>query len=133
MMQFGTTPAHDGILDGIREALEPHNMIALRADTKDYHTDLFYNILTYIYGCRFGIAVFDRIEANIINPNVSLEVGYMLGLGKSVCYLKDKTLPMLQTDLIGKLYRTFDPQNPQGTIPPELLRWMGSKGFIVQY
>ena len=66
------------------------------------------------------------------NPNVSLEVGYMLGLGKSVCFLKDRTLKTLHTDLVGKLYRSFDPQDAANSIPPELFAWMDQKGFIVR-
>lgn len=132
MMQFGSTSAHAGILEGIRSAFEPHGMIALRADDKEYHEDLYFNILTYIYGVRFGIAVFERIQEDNFNPNVSLEVGYMLGLRKSVCFLKDKTLRTLHTDLVGKLYRTFDPLAPSATIPPELFAWMDQKGFIAR-
>jgi hypothetical protein len=133
MMQFGSTPAHQKILAGIRSALDPHGLVALRADDKEYHDQLYFNILTYIYGARFGIAVFERIEGDDFNPNVSLEVGYMLALGKSVCLLKDRTRQTLHTDLVGKLYRTFDPQNPEGTIPPELFAWMEQKGFIVRH
>ena len=132
MMQFGSSNAHDRILTGITSALDPHGMVALRADDKQYHDDLYYNILTYIHGCRFGIAVFERIEEDSFNPNVSLEVGYMLGLRKSGCFLKDKTLHTLHTDLIGKLYRSFDPQDPEGTIPTELFAWMDQRGFIVR-
>jgi hypothetical protein len=75
MMQFGSTSAHSRILAGIVSALEPHGMTALRADDKQYHDDLYFNILTYVYGVRFGIAVFERIEQDNFNPNVSLEVG----------------------------------------------------------
>jgi hypothetical protein len=56
----------------------------------------------------------------------------MLGLRKSVCFLKDKTLTALQSDLVGKLYRSFDPHDPERTIPPELYDWMDQKGFIVR-
>lgn len=132
MMQFGSTTAHKKILAGIRNALEPHGMTALRADDKEYHDDLYFNILTYIYGVRFGIAVFERIQEDNFNPNVSLEVGYMLGLRKSVCFLKDKTLKTLHTDLVGKLYRSFDPLDPETSIPTELFAWMDQKGFIVR-
>jgi hypothetical protein len=132
MMRFGKTSAHSSILSGIRQALEPHSLTALRADDKLYHDDLFFNILTYIYGCRFGIAVFERIEDEIINPNVSLEVGYMLGLGKSVCYLKDRTQRTLQSDLIGKLYREFDPHASEKSIPEALFQWLEDKGFIAR-
>ena len=132
MMQFGSTTAHSKIVGGIRNALEPHGMTALRADDKEYHEDLYFNILTYIYGVRFGIAVFERIEEDNFNPNVSLEVGYMLGLRKSVCFLKDRTLNTLHTDLVGKLYRSFDPHDPENSIPGELFAWMDQKGFIVR-
>lgn len=130
MMQFGTTEAHSKILASIRSALEPHGITALRADDKQYHDDLYFNILTYIHGVRFGIAVFERIQEDNFNPNVSLEVGYMLGLRKSVCFIKDKTLKTLHTDLVGKLYRSFDPYSPDNTIPNELFAWMDQKGFI---
>jgi len=132
MMQFGSSPAHQGLVQGIRGALDHHGMIALRADDKQYHEDVYYNILTYIHGCRFGIAVFERIDANTFNPNVSLEIGYMKGLNKSVCLLKDKTLLVLHTDLVGKLYREFDTQDPYNTIPPVLYAWMDEQGFIVR-
>ena len=81
-------------------------------------------------GCGFGVAVFERIEAEQFNPNVSLEVGYMRALSKEVCLLKDKTLTTLQTDLLGKLYRQFDPQDPERTIPNELSRWLSDKGIL---
>lgn len=82
MMQFGLTNAHDQAITAVRHALDTHQFVALRADDKQYHDDLWMNILTYMYGCRFGIGVFERIEDDAFNPNVSLEVGYMMGLGK---------------------------------------------------
>jgi hypothetical protein len=129
MMRFGSTPAHAKIVDGIRAALEPMGIMALRADEAEYHEDLLPNILTYVYGCRFGVAVFERIEQEEFNPNVSLEVGIMLALRKPVCFLKDQTLRTLQTDLVGKLYRPFDPQEPVATISPELERWVRDHGL----
>jgi hypothetical protein len=130
MMKFGVTKAHTQIVKGISDALSSHGIVAVRADDKQYHDDLYYNIMTYLYGCGFGIAVFERIERDDFNPNVSLEVGYSLALGKEVCLLKDKTLPTLHTDLVGKLYRTFDPQDPISSISPELTKWMKDKGII---
>ena len=127
MMRFGRTKAHESIVAGIRAALDPLKFTVVRADDKQYHDDLLPNILTYIYGCNFGIAVFERIETEQFNPNVALEVGYMLALKKSVCLLKDRTLNTLHADLVGKLYRVFDPLDPIATIPPELSRWLSDK------
>jgi hypothetical protein len=127
MMRFGKTKAHDNIVAAIRTALDPQEITVLRADDKQYHDDLFPNVLTYIYGCRFGIAVFERIETEQFNPNVALEVGYMSALRKDICLLKDRTLTTLHTDLVGKLYREFDPLDPVATIPNELTRWLKDK------
>jgi hypothetical protein len=129
MMQFGDTRAHASIFESISRALATKEITALRADSKQYHDDLFPNVLTYVYGCTFGIAVFERIEQEAFNPNVSLEVGYMFGLGKPVCLLKDRTLKTLHTDLVGKLYRQFDPLNPEKTVPTALEAWLRDKNL----
>lgn len=130
LMRFGKTSAHNNIVQGIRDTLAPYGISAVRADDKDWHSDLYYNILTCIYGCSFGVAVFERIEQDDFNPNVAFEVGYMTALAKQVCLLKDKNLKGLHTDLIGKLYKTFDPLDPITTIPPELTKWMQDKKLI---
>lgn len=130
MMRFGKTKAHNDILNAIKGSLKSYGIKGVRADEKEYHDDLYHNILTYIYGCNFGIAVFERIESQEFNPNISFELGYMSALKKPVCILKDKTLKTLQTDLVGKLYKNFDPQDPIGTIPNEISKWLFDKGII---
>src|SRR5690606_12093358 len=99
-------------------------------DDKEYSDDLFSNIKTYMYGSDFGIAVVERVENNEFNPNVSLEIGYMMGLNKNVCLLKDKTLRSLQSDLVGKVYRPFDTQNIKESVKSQLEKWLEDKGFI---
>jgi len=74
--------------------------------------------------------VFERIEQEEFNPNISLEVGYTMALRKPVLLLKDRTLKNLNTDLIGKLYKVFDPQNISESIAPQLQRWLKDKGII---
>ena len=129
MMRFNDAKAHNEILTTIRKTVQPYGIVALRADDKWYHEDLYYNILTYCHACTFGIAVFDRIEDNHHNPNVALEVGYLMALGKHVCILKDKTIEAMQTDLIGKLYKKFDTQDAKKTIPSVLTKWLVDRSF----
>lgn len=127
MMQFGKTKAHDKIVEAIRSVLDSHGLIGVKADDKQYNDNLFPNVMTYLYGCGFGIAVFERIEDEEFNPNVSLEVGYMFALRKTVCLLKDITLKTLPTDLMGKLYKDFDTQDPVETIPSKISQWLSDK------
>ncbi len=130
MMIFADTDIHKKILAKVKGVLSPHGITALRADDKEYSDDLFTNIRTYMHCCDFGIAIFDRLLEDDINPNVSLEVGYMMGLNKLVCLLKDQTLKHLQSDLVGKLYKDFDPQHIEDTIGTNLEKWIKDKGFI---
>lgn len=131
MMQFGQTGAHEKISKAIKNTLENYGITAHRADDKEYHEDLFPNVLTYLHGCSFGIALFERLQSDDFNPNVSLEVGYMRALGRPICLLKDQTLTTLQSDLVGKLYRSFDPQDPTGSIPKVLESWMRDKDILI--
>jgi hypothetical protein len=130
LMSFSHTNAHANVLKVVQGTTAEIGIRALRADGQAYHDDLFFNVLTYAYGCDFGIAVFEKLETHEFNPNVALEVGYMLALGRPVCLLKDRTLTTLQADLIGRLYLPFDVQNPGETIPPLLRNWMKDKGFV---
>ncbi len=53
-----------------------------------------------------------------------------MALRKPVLLLKDRTLTNLNTDLIGKLYKVFDPQNISESIAPQLQRWLNDKNII---
>jgi hypothetical protein len=129
MMRFGKTPAHRKIHSAIESVLAAADMTAVRADQKQYNDDLYSNILTYMHGCGSGVAVFERLEGDNFNPNVAFEVGYMLSMKRPVCLLKDRTLPNLHADLMGKIYKEFDPQAPRQTIPAVLSRWLADKGL----
>ena len=130
MMQFGQTTQHREIHRVIRETLSVHGLVGLRADGREYHEDLFNNILTYCHGCSFGIAVFEQISNPGYNPNVALEVGYMFALRKPVCLLKDSQLIRLPSDLLGKLYRNFDAWDSKATIPEPLVGWLKDRGLL---
>lgn len=129
LMQFRETRPHEQIVEAIKAGLAEHGITGVRADDKEYHEDLFPNVLTYMHGCGMGVAVFERIEEQVFNPNVSLEFGYMYAMRKPLCLLKDQPLTALHTDLVGKLYRSFDSYNPADTIPPQLSRWLTDRAL----
>jgi hypothetical protein len=124
MMKFSTERPYADIADAVRQTLAAHDLHCLRADDREYHPDLYWNVMTYIYGSSFGIAVFDRVDAEVVNPNIAFEVGYLMALGLPVCLLKDKSIARLHTDLMGKLYRAFDPHDAGPTIRDAVGRWL---------
>ena len=55
MMRFGNTVAHRRIADTIKESLAQWDLVVLRADDRQYHDELYSNIVTYMNGCGIGI------------------------------------------------------------------------------
>ncbi len=130
MMQFTNTQLHKKIVDVTKASCAAHGIVALRADDKLYSDDLLPNVRTYMHGCGLGIAIFERLTSENFNPNVSLEVGYMMALGKPILLLKDSTLSALHSDLVGRLYQIFDTQSPQESIPSVIEKWLQNKALI---
>ncbi len=132
MMHFKESKKNRIVVKSIKDTLFRYGIIGLRADDKEYHADLFPNVMTYMNCCKFGIAIFDKLDKNEFNPNVSLEVGYMLALKKPICLIKNKVLKVLHADLIGKLYKMFSPRNIENTINKEVSRWLDDKGYKIE-
>jgi hypothetical protein len=130
MMKYEDTPMPIELVKIIKEHFAYYNYNILRADDKWYSDDLLSNIKTYMHGCSFGVALFDRINSNYFNPNVSLEIGYMMSLDKPILFLKEKTLQSLHTDLVGKLYAEFDFQDAKNTLTKRIDKWLTDNEMI---
>lgn len=124
MMKYEDSPIQSQIVLKLKNVFNKHGLELLRADEKHYSDDLLTNIRTYMHGCGFGVAIFDRINSEYFNPNVSLEIGYMMALKKPILFLKDITLKSLHTDLVGKLYEEFDFQNYSKTFDKSVTKWL---------
>jgi hypothetical protein len=130
IMPFATTPLHNEVHKQLRELLAKENINLLRADDKYYTDDVLSNIETYIYGCKFAVAVHERVLKDEHNANVALEIGYFMGLKKSVCLLKEKTVKALTSDLQGRLYVEFDSFDIRKSLEQSLKKWLNDKRLI---
>jgi hypothetical protein len=124
MMRFDQSPQLDSIAAAIRETLAAHALVGLRADDRDYADELWSNVQTYMLACELGIAVFEQIDQRDFNPNVSLELGFMLARRKRCLLLKEKRLPSLHADLVGKLYKPFDAFDIASSVRQQVQRWV---------
>lgn len=129
MMRFQDTPQHHEILASIRSALRIYGVNGLRADDKSYADSLWANVKAYMHACDVGIAVFERIRNDEFNPNVSIELGYMMSQRKPVLLLKDANLHPLPSDIVGQLYRTFDSYSIGPSITPSIVDWLRDIGI----
>ena len=108
----------------IKDIFASKGYSAIRADEKEFTNDLWENVRVYLECCNVAVAVFDKNDQDNYNPNVAIEVGYMLSKGNKVCLLKDKKLPKLPTDLISKMYKEYDSDDVEGTLPEQLGLWI---------
>jgi hypothetical protein len=131
IMKFGETQLHNSIAAAIQTCFGEHGMTVTRADRRAYSDDLYTNVKTYMYGCGFGIAVFEQLDCGEFNPNVSFEVGYMLAMGRPVCLLKDRALKTQQGDLLERLYLQFDVNDPVASLRPRLRKWLHDWHFLI--
>lgn len=125
MMRFADTVQMNQIYESVKGALAELGMNAVRADDRDYTGELWSNIEVYLTGCQYGIAVFEDVEQRDFNPNVSLELGYLMGRGKRTLLLKEKRLPRVPSDVVHRLYKEFDIFDIDTSINREIKRWIG--------
>ena len=96
------------IWDELVQTLSTYGLIARRADKKSYHEQLWENICVYIFGCRYGLAILEDTAAQELNPNVTLEYGFMKALNRNVGLLRDVNFKHDRADLTGKLAKSFE-------------------------
>lgn len=117
----------NSVYQAIENTLKTHGMTAIRADKEEFSDDLWGNVSTYLNCCVAAIAIFNKFDAeeeDIYNPNVALETGYMMALGRKVCLLKDSCLKKLPTDIISKLYKTYDADDIERTVSQQIESWL---------
>ncbi len=115
MMPF-SNDASESIYTAISEALENHGLIPLRADNHSFASALWWNIITYIIGSSYGVAVYEPSDQIPFNPNVSIEAGFMTALDKPVLFLTNAYLKNLPVDFSGHLFKSFSASNIKETI-----------------
>ena len=124
MMRFQPSSQLIEVHNTIAKTLAARNIHAIRVDDRDYTGDLWTNLEVCITGCTYGIAVYEDIDVREYNPNVALEVGYMLARRKRVLILKEQRLPTVPSDLAGKLYKPWDSYKIEKTVGDQVTRWV---------
>ncbi|MHA2246594.1 MAG: TIR domain-containing protein [Candidatus Hodarchaeales archaeon] len=105
------------IENAIREILSINGLQVFLASDYTFNSEsIWRNVCVYLFSCEFGIAVLEQISSdeNYLNPNVLLELGFMMGgLGKPCLVLKERKLKKLPTDILSHLYEEFDPETEE--------------------
>lgn len=130
MARFRATEYHQEISDAVEHLLESYGLEFVRADDPNWATETLWDRVRFcIEASRSGIAVFETIDETDINPNVSLELGYMMALGRPCLLLKEKRLKALPSDLCGHLYKEFDSRDISRSVGIRVQEWLQEIGF----
>jgi len=107
MMRFRT--ANKPISDAIIDILNDNGLTGVRADQPAWSiTGNVFNPVAVLYCCKYGIALFDKAEANqTYSPNVIYELGMMQCLERPCLILKKDSLPPMPFDLLSSLYKPY--------------------------
>ena len=116
----------DETWSALQANLDAKGLKALRADMKTYGDarQLWDNLITYMHGCKFGIAVLEDRSANEFNPNVALEYGFMRALGKQVLLLKERRFERIRADILGSVWIGFDMSDVALSLKAAIDKWL---------
>lgn len=135
MMPFSSASS-DRIYEAVRQEVEDHGLVALRADESGFDGVVWTNILTHMLGSSFGVAVFEEKDNIPFNPNVAAEAGFMLALDKPVLFLAENKLQKLPVDFADKTFKWFDNSTPESTdtsVRAEVSDWIRNTISYVNY
>lgn len=109
--RFPREDESDPIPIALTEIAETPNRYGLRfhlASDRAVDDELWGNVAASMWACSRGIAIVENKLGEGVNQNLLIEIGSMLMTGRRCVILKDKTVPTLPTDLVGKIYKSVD-------------------------
>jgi len=112
----------------IKETLQRYGLKAVLAKDVAFHQQLWNHVRFCMEFSRYAIVVFESILNPDFNPNVTLELGYMLAKGRPCLILKEKAMPKLHTDIIGHLYVPFNAHKVKETVRTAVENWLEGLG-----
>ncbi len=99
----------EDIYTAVSDELSRHGLVARRADQKTYtpRRQLWENVCVYMLGCKYGIAILEDRTGGEFNPNVALEYGFMLALGRQVVLLQESEFKNVRADTLATIPVNF--------------------------
>lgn len=110
-------------LEAAKKVCEKHGLTFHLASDRSIVDDLWPNVAAHMWGCRYGIAFFEAVSDRGLNYNLNIEVGSCLVLGRRLALLKDESLKVMPTDLVGQIFHEVNLAKP-GTVTKRLEDWI---------
>lgn len=112
------------IIQEVRDAVTAKGFIPRLAYDKRYHPNLWDNVEMYLLGCKYGIAIVENKYQHELNPNVTMEWGWMRGMDRNVLFLVENSFDLARADISGLIQDRFAWNNPSADIIRAIDSWL---------
>jgi hypothetical protein len=126
MTRFPDEEDEDPVRDALtaaRDVCAMHGLAFHLASDRAIADDLWANVAGHMWASLAGIAFLEDRAARGLNYNLTIEVGSMLMAGRRCALLKDVSIVRLPTDLVGKIYKGVNFDNP-GSVAEAIHTWI---------
>ncbi|HET9165501.1 MAG TPA: hypothetical protein VFP11_05860 [Candidatus Angelobacter sp.] len=131
MMHYGRGNLYDRMEGAILSVLRRYGLDGLLARDQTYEPVLWKSAKICMRHSRYGIACFEYDKEHLaFNPNVTMEIGFMLALGKRVLILKDHRLPDLPRNLVERTFQEFSSSQLEKDIDEAITKFLRDQGEV---
>jgi hypothetical protein len=131
MMRYDEGADYERLEGAIKSSLKRFGFNGVLARDKRFRPQLWDNIEFCMRHSRYGVVVFEQNPRRPeFNPNVSVELGFMMALKKDCLILKEKELPHLPTDILGHLYTEFHRDRMESEVEAAIRSWLEGLNHI---
>lgn len=131
MMHYGRGNLYYRIEGAVLSVLRRYGFDGLLARSQTYEPVLWKNAEICMRRSRYGIAFFEHDKEHLgFNPNVTMEIGFMIALGKRVLILKDHRLPDLPRNLIERTFHEFSSNQLEKDIDKAITKFLRDQGEV---
>ena len=130
------------LVNTVRETFRQKGFTIVDASEKTLHPEAWGNVREFLEHCSFGVIIIDNLSPYTagFNPNVFLEIGYLLALKKNILILIQNSLAQtLPTDIKPFIYTSFDSQDLEtASLKNNIIKWIDNTinynpGYLTVY
>ena len=116
------------VIDRVKTAVADRGYMPRMASHAVHHAWLWDNVELNMLGSKYGVAILEDQCQPELNPNVAMEWGWMLGMGREVLMLREKHFGHLRADWAGRLDKTFAWDDPGSGIEQAVVEFLPPRG-----
>lgn len=101
------------VIDAVQGEVRHRGYSPRLASEQNHHRWLWDNVELYLCGCARGVAIVEDRYLPELNPNVAIEWGWMVGMGRKVLFLREERFRHDRADWAGLLSAQFSWEDPR--------------------